>query len=76
MRVIELAPPLVATDLTPGQRQNPRAMPLADYISESMGLFASQPDADEIVVQRVMLQRGAERRGEFEPVFAMINGAI
>lgn len=41
MQVIELAPPLVATDLTPGQRENPRAMPLADFVQESMALFAA-----------------------------------
>ncbi len=74
VRVIELAPPLVATDLTPGQRENPRAMPLDDYISESMALFAADAAAPEILVERVKLQRNAEARGDHDKVFAMING--
>ena len=75
VQVIELAPPLVATDLTPGQRDNPRAMPLDDYISESMALFAADSAAPEILVERVKMQRNAEARGDYEKVFTMINGS-
>ena len=74
VEMIELAPPLVATDLTPGQRENPRAMPLEAFIGESMGLLARDDGAAEILVERVMLQRGAEARGDHAKVFAMING--
>ena len=74
VQVIELAPPLVATDLTPGQRSNPRAMPLDEFIQESMALFAANGAAPEILVERVKLQRNAESRGEHDEVFAMING--
>ncbi len=74
VQVIELAPPLVATDLTPGQRANPRAMPLDEYVRESMALFAADGAAPEILVERVKLQRNAEARGEHARVFAMING--
>ncbi len=74
VQVIELAPPLVATDLTPGQRANPRAMPLDEYIQESMALFAADGSAREILVERVKLQRNAEARGEHDKVFALING--
>lgn len=73
VQVIELAPPLVATDLTPGQRGNPRAMPLDAFISESMALFAADGAAREILVERVKLQRHAEARGDHDKVFAMIN---
>ncbi len=73
--MIELAPPLVATDLTPGQRDNPRAMPLDAFVSESMALFAADDSAREILVERVKPQRFAESRGEHGKVFAMINGA-
>ena len=72
--MIELAPPLVATDLTPGQRDNPRALPLDQYIEETMALLAADDSAPEILVERVKLQRGAEARGDFAKVFAMING--
>ena len=74
VQMIELSPPLVATDLTPGQRANPRAMPLDDYIQESMALFAADGTAPEILVERVKLQRNAEARGDHDKVFAMING--
>ena len=73
IQVIELAPPLVATDLTPGQRDNPRAMPLDAFIAESMALLAAHADAAEILVERVKPQRQAEARGDFDKVFALIN---
>ncbi len=74
VQVIELAPPLVATDLTPGQRANPRAMPLDEYVRESMALFAADGSAPEILVERVKLQRNAEARGDYVNVFSLING--
>lgn len=74
VQVIELAPPLVGTDLTPGQRDNPRAMPLDDYIRESMALFAADGASSEILVERVKMQRNAEARGDHDKVFALING--
>ena len=74
VQVIELAPPLVATDLTPGQRDNPRAMPLGDYIRESMALFGAGGTAPEILVERVKMQRNAEARGDHDKIFALING--
>ncbi len=74
VQVIELAPPLVATDLTPGQRANPRAMPLDEYVQEGMALFAADGSAPEILVERVKVQRNAEARGDHGKVFAMING--
>ena len=73
VRVIELVPPLVATDLTPGQRDNPWAMPLDDYIKESMALLAADGGAPEILVERVKMERNAEARGDRDKVFAMIN---
>ena len=75
VQVIELAPPYVQTNLT-GQHQatDPNAMPLADYISETMALLESQPDAPEILVERVKFLRNAEREGRFDASFAQLNG--
>lgn len=73
--VVELAPPLVATDLTPGQSQNPRAMPLADFVSESVELLCAQPTPSEVLVGRVLPQRTAEATGNFDKVFDLINPA-
>ncbi len=73
VQVIELAPPLVATDLQPSEKSNPRAMSLDDYVTESMALLRANPGATEIYVERVKLQRFAEARGEFGKVFDMLN---
>lgn len=73
--VVEIAPPLVATDLTPGQSSNPRALPLADFIDESVELLCAYPTPNEVLVQRVLPQRTAEQTGNFDTVFGMINPA-
>lgn len=73
--VLELAPPAVATDLMPGQRSNPRSMPLADYVSESMAILSATPPNGEILVERVKFLRNAEASGNFDSVFNMLNPA-
>lgn len=73
VEVIELIPPGVATDLMPGHAQDPRSMPLKDYIDEVMSLLEADPDAPEIQVERVKMLSGAERRGEYAQVLAMLN---
>jgi uncharacterized oxidoreductase len=73
VEVLELAPPAVATDLMPESRANPNAMPLADYISESMALLASAKE--EILVERVKFLRNAESGGGYAGVFGMLNPA-
>ena len=62
--MIELAPPLVATDLQPDQKANPRAMMPADFISETMAQLKANPAAAEILVERVKRQRNAEATGQ------------
>lgn len=73
IEVIEVAPPGVATDLMPGHAQNPRSMPLDDYIAETMAQFEAH--APENLVERVTPLRFAERDGKYDEVFAMVNGA-
>ncbi len=75
VQVIEWAPPAVATDLMPGHADNPNSMPLADFIAESLALLERQPDAEEILVERVKLLRHAEARGDYAKVYGMLNGA-
>ncbi|MFC4454295.1 SDR family oxidoreductase [Deinococcus sonorensis] len=72
-QVIELIPPLTATELTPGQSANPRALPLEAYIRETMALLQSQPDATEIIIERVKFQRYAEREHRYDEAFRTIN---
>ena len=49
VRVLELAPPWVQTDLL-GSNNEPRAMPLTEFIEETMRVLGS--DADEVLVER------------------------
>jgi uncharacterized oxidoreductase len=73
VEVLELAPPAVATDLMPGSRANPNAMPLDAYISEVMELLKTAKA--EILVERVKPLRNAESSGTYEKVFGMLNPA-
>ena len=72
-QVIELIPPLVATELTPGQSANPQALPLGEYVAETMRLLAEHPEASEIVIERVKFLRYAEREHRHEAAFDTVN---
>ncbi|WP_448811213.1 SDR family oxidoreductase [Agromyces bauzanensis] len=73
VQVIELVPPAVRTELMPGQSQVEAFLPLDDYIDETMSLLASQPDATEILVERVKPLRFSEVNGAYEQAIAMVN---
>ena len=75
VEVIELAPPGVQTDLTPGQATREGYMPLDDFIAETMARFTETPTPSEIAVERAAMLRGAERDGRFEQILAMLNPA-
>ncbi|WP_428926059.1 SDR family oxidoreductase [Marinibacterium sp. SX1] len=72
--VHEIAPPLVATDLTPGQSRLAAAMPLQAFTDEVIGLLSRDDIPDEVLVNRVGFQRNAEAEGRYDAAFAMING--
>jgi short-subunit dehydrogenase involved in D-alanine esterification of teichoic acids len=74
VRMLELVPPSVQTDLMPGHQDDPFAMPLDEYLDEVMDLLASQPDAGEILVERVKFLRYGEARGDQAQVIATLNG--
>lgn len=71
--VIEIMPPAVATDLMPGHAQNPNSMPLDTYIAETIAILKALPEGPENGVERVQFLRGAERRGDYDTVFAALN---
>jgi uncharacterized oxidoreductase len=73
VEVIELAPPGVQTDLTPGQAQRPGYMPLHAFIDEVMALFAAEPTPAEVLVERVKFLRNAEREGRFDQTLEQLN---
>ncbi|MDQ0893499.1 SDR family oxidoreductase [Agromyces ramosus] len=73
VQVIELVPPAVRTELMPGGSQIESFLPLEDYIDETMSLLASQPDATEILVERVKPLRFSEVNGTYAQAIAMVN---
>ena len=73
VKVTELEPPAVATDLIPGQRESAFAMPLEEFIAEVVSLIETQPDATEIQVERVKFLRYGEARGDYDQVVATLN---
>ena len=73
VRIVELEPPAVATDLMPGQRQSPIAMPLAEFVDEVMSILEAEPDVTEVQVERVKYLRYGEQRGDYADVVATLN---
>ena len=74
VQVVEQAPPLVATDLTPEQQDQPQAVPPGGFIKESRASLAAEGTDPEIPMDRVKPQRDAAARGDYGKLFAMING--
>lgn len=75
VEVLELAPPAVATDLMPGHAENPASMPLAAFTAEVIGLIErGETSRGEILVERVKPLRRAEIDGNYEQVYAALNG--
>ena len=75
VEVLELAPPYVQTELTGShQATDPRAMPLAAYVAEVMGLLETQDHpGGEVLVAYDRGRRTAEREGRYDKVYAAIN---
>lgn len=73
VEVIEIAPPGVQTELTPGQSQRSGYMPLKDYISETMANFSALPETKENLTNQVKFLRNAEAEGRFDATFKLIN---
>lgn len=66
--VVELVPSAVATA---GQEKvNPQALPLDDFAAEVMQLLSQNPTPDEILVERVLTHRWAERDGTYDDLVA------
>ena len=73
VEVIELPPPGVQTELTPGQATRKGFVPLEAFADEAMALFRQQPTPPEILVEAVRRLRHAEANGDFDATLAMIN---
>lgn len=75
VKVVELVPPAVRTALLPGQEESPVAMPLDEFVAETMMLLETQPEAHEILVERVKFLRFGEARGDYDTVVAALNAS-
>ncbi len=73
VEVIELAPPAVQTELTPGQSTRSGYMPLNDFMDEVMALFSQQPTPAEILVKAVGFLRFAEQETRFDETLTALN---
>jgi uncharacterized oxidoreductase len=79
VEILELAPPYVQTELMGEHQANdPRAMPLADFISEVMDILSTQPAAKEILVKSVYPLRfaGDFNSKAFYSFFENFNAAM
>jgi len=76
VEVIELPPPYVQTELTGAhQASDPRAMPLPEFVEESMRLLFASKTPHEVLVERVKPLRFAAR-GDYDGFFKSFNDAM
>jgi uncharacterized oxidoreductase len=76
VEVIEIVPPAVQTELTPGQTAQPGYLPLAAFADEVLALFQQQPTPSEILVKSVAFLRFAETENRFDAAVAALNQRI
>jgi uncharacterized oxidoreductase len=77
IQVLELIPPYVQTELL-GARQasDPNAMPLKEFIAETMSILRTSPQTSEICVERVKPLRFAEASGTYDTFFKRFNDSV
>src|ERR1700753_355528 len=75
IRLQDLVAPAVQTDLLPGQQESEWAVPLDEFADDVLRLLETQPEANEIQVERVKFLRYAEARGDYDTVVATLNAS-
>jgi len=75
IEVLELIPPYVATNLMNGA-DDPRAMPLNQFIAEVIEILKQQPTPPEICVENVKRLRFAAESGKFDQIFNGLNATM
>ena len=74
VQVIEIIPPYVQTELMGDRQKNdPMAMPLADYLRETFAVLRDNPDVQEVIIDRVKPLRTAPESGDFTNFFTSFN---
>lgn len=72
VEVIEIIPPQVQTELTPGQSTDPNSMPLNAFADEVMALLHAADTPAEVCVEGVRYFREAEAKGQFNDALNML----
>lgn len=72
VEVIEIVPPQVQTELSPGQSEDPNSMPLDAFADEVMTLLHAENTPAEVCVERVRYFREAEAKGQFDEALQML----
>ena len=75
IEVLELIPPYVQTDLMDGAN-DPRAMPLGEFIAEVVEILKAKPTPQEICVENVKRLRFAAENRAFDQIFNGMNGSM
>lgn len=72
VEVIEIVPPQVQTELSPGQSNDPNSMPLDAFADEVMALLHAAQTPAEVCVEGVRYFREAEAKGQFDEALRML----
>ena len=72
VEVIEIVPPQVQTELSPGQSKDPNSMPLDAFANEVMKLLHAAETPAEVCVESVRYFREAEANGAFDEALHML----
>jgi uncharacterized oxidoreductase len=76
VEVIEVVPPRVQTALQGKHGFDPHAMPLDEYLTETMTLLRDNPQAPQIVVEQAKFLRYAERDGRYDEIYPGFNSRM
>ena len=71
IQVIEIPPPRVYTEV--GAKGDDHGVGVEDFVHDVVSLLASRPDIHEVVVDAATLLRFAERRGDYQEIYATVN---
>lgn len=74
VEVIEIIPPAVRTELTPGQSTRDGYLPLDAYIDQVMAQFETGAPPAEVSVPNTLFLRNAEIEGRFDQALAAVSG--
>lgn len=73
VEVIEIIPPAVRTELTPGQSTRENYLPLGTYIDQVMAQFETGAPPEEVSVPNTLFLRNAEIEGRFYEALKVIG---